>query len=288
MSLSSGEDRLDKIGLITDSTCDIPDDFLEKYQVEVLPTRIIYKDREYRDKVDISAKEIYDNFDVEIPKTSMPSPDDFFATVEKLKSKGIKKILCVFVSSGLSGTYNSFKVLSEDIEDVEVSFLDSKALSLGLGFVVMELAKAIESGMGFEELVKKGKELIDSTKVFFIVKTLHYLREGGRIGFVEGTIGDLLHIKPIITIDHADGKYRTYKKVRGEKKALASMRKIVDEYAKNPIKVAIMHGKYKEESLSLLEYIKNIANVKEVHSGQISPVLSVHTGPGLIGVIIQE
>ncbi len=275
------------IALITDSTCDIPNDIVEKYEIEILPTRIIYKDREYRDRVEISAKEVYDNFELEIPKTSMPSPQDFFNAVENIKSKGIKKILCVFVSSGLSGTYNSFKVLSEEIEDVDIKFLDSKSLSMGLGLVVIELAKCIENGMDFESLIKKGKELINSTRVFFVVKTLHYLREGGRIGFVEGTIGELLHIKPIITIDHDDGKYRTYLKARGGRKALQSIKKIIGEYSKKPTKVAVMHGSLESDSAVLLDYVKNIPNIKEIYSGQISPVLSVHTGAGLIGVVLQ-
>ncbi len=283
-----GRRILGKIGIITDSTCDIPQEFFEKYDIEMISTRIIYKDAEYRDRLEISAAEIYDNFNKEIPKTSMPSPSDFIAAVERFKEREFDKIICIFVSSGLSGTYGMAVGLSREMSDIKIEIVDSKSLSLGLGYVVMDTAVAISEGASFEEALEVAKKTVDKIRVYFALDTLHYLRIGGRIGRVEGTIAEFLNLKPIITISHEDGKYRTYKKVRGIKKAINSLEKIVRDTGGNRLRVATMHGHLEDKLRILKPMIEGMSRVVELDFGQISPVLSVHTGPGLIGVVIQE
>lgn len=277
-----------KIGFITDSTCDIPQEFLEEHEIELIATRIIYSDREYRDRLEISADEIYAGFENEIPKTSMPSPEDFFKSVEILKSKGCDKIICIFVSSGLSGTHNMVLSLSEEIKDIDITVIDSKSLSLGLGYVVMDTVMAVKNGAGYEEAIDLAKKTIDNIDVYFVINTLHYLRLGGRIGLVEGTIAEILNLKPLIHISHDDGKYRTHKKIKGFAKSISAMNKIITNYEAKSLRIAIMHGNLYEEMEKMKEKISTDDKVKYIDYGQISPVLSVHTGPGLIGVVIQK
>lgn len=180
------------------------------------------------------------------------------------------------------------RVVSSEFENMIFEVVDSKALSLGLGIPVIEAAKEREQSNDFAKVVERAKSVISGTRAYFVVKTLEYLKKGGRIGKVEGTIGDILQIKPIISINE-DGIYYTYKKVRGRAKSIKELRELVAEKAKDKlIKVAVVHGNAMEEAKELLEEIKSLKNVRETFFGQISPVLVVHTGPGLVGVITTE
>ncbi len=279
---------MNKIAIVTDSTCDLSDDILEKYNIKLLPLRIIYSNAEYRDRVEISPEEIYERFELEIPKSSLPSPEDVIQLFNELEQDGFTHVLVFTISSGLSGTYNMIRMIASEYEQMTIKVLDSKALSWGLGIPVLEAVKAIISGNDFNQVLNIAKTVIEDTKAYFVVKTLEYLKKGGRIGKVEGTIGDILQIKPIISIN-TEGIYYTYKKVRGRKKSLKELLQIVEESAKDKlINVAVVHGNALEEAKELLDSIKELSNVKETFFSQISPVMVVHTGPGLVGVITSE
>lgn len=279
---------MEKIGILIDSTCDLCDEDLKKYGIKLIPLQVIYKDAIYRDRIDISASEVYDRFEEEIPSTSLPQPIDFLNAVEEFRQEGYNKIVCVVISKNLSGTYNMVQQTMQEIDDIEIELIDSKILSAGIGFVAIEIAKAIKLGKNFKHCIKVATENIKRIRGFFIVKSLKYLREGGRIGLVEGTIGEMLNIKPVITVN-ANGVYETYKKVRGRKKSLDELYKIIKEKSeKAKLRVGIYHGNALEEAHTLLDEVKKLKNVKETFFEQISPVLSVHTGPGTVGIIIHE
>lgn len=279
---------MEKIGIITDSTCDLTDQFIEEHQIEMLPARIIYNDAEYRDRVDISAQEIYDRFEDEIPKSSLPSPEDFFAAVERHRERGCDKIICIMLSAGLSGTLGMIRNMAREVEGIEIEVVDSRSLSLGLGYVVSDVACAIKEGLDFKKAIQFALDTVQRIRAFFVIKTLHYLRAGGRIGYVEGTIAEFLNIKPVITIGIEDGIYHTYKKIRGFKKAVKFMEKIVDEYEGDALRVGVMYGQAPDEAEKLKAEIEKNKRVKHIDIRQICPVLSVHTGPGLVGVIVQR
>lgn len=269
-----------KIAIVTDSSCDLSDEIINKYDIKLLPLRIIYSSHEYRDRFEISPEEIYERFEVEIPKTSLPIPEDAVKLFKDLEQDGYTHILVITISSGLSGTNNMLKLIASEFENMTIEVIDSKALSYGLGIPVLEAAKELNISMDFNRAVEKAKIVIENTKAYFVVKTLEYLRKGGRIGKVEGTIGDLLQVKPIISINDA-GIYYTYKKVRGRKKSIKELYDIVAEKTKEKIiNVAIVHGDAFDEAKELMEKIKALSNVKETFFGQISPVMVVHTGPG--------
>ncbi|MFW6287755.1 MAG: DegV family protein, partial [bacterium] len=126
-----------KIALITDSTCDLPREVLENLGIKVWPLKIIYKDGEYQDRVNIELKEIYQRFDKEIPSTSMPSPAEMQTTFQELKDEGFTHVIVILISSGLSGTYNVCKMASDNFDGLEIEVIDSKLLSLGLGRLVL-------------------------------------------------------------------------------------------------------------------------------------------------------
>ncbi|MBM7855675.1 DegV family protein with EDD domain [Desulfohalotomaculum tongense] len=279
---------MSKIAIVTDSTCDIAKEQIEKYGIKLLPLKIVYQDRQYIDRVEIQPEEVYENFEREIPKTSMPSPGEAISLFEKLAQEGFTDVICIHISSGLSGTYQMVKSVARQMKDIiNIEVIDSKALSMGMGFLVLEAKKLVQSGMDFDEVVERVRKLQKKIKVFFVVKTLEYLRKGGRIGYVAGTIGEMLNVKPIISINE-EGKYYTYDKVRGRKRSLNKIVEIVKEYAKGKkLKFAVMHGGALEEAKSVLDKLQ-LPNLDLAAFGQIGPSMIVHTGPGLIGVVFYE
>ena len=277
---------MEKIALITDTTSDLSEDILEKYDIKQLAFRIIYKDRDYKDKFDISSKEVYENLKVEVPTSSLPSMEDMDKLFTQLEDEGYTHVIAVVLSSGLSGIYNGIKIVSENHPKLTTYICDSKSISLGEGVVLMECGKMIENGKKFNEIVEVIPKIRESIKTFFVVGTLEYLKKGGRIGKVAGTIAELLNIKPIISIDNEDGKYYTYTKVRGRKQSLAKLVDIVKEILeKGKCKIYIMHGNAEKEANAIFDILKNLPNVTySMIGGCISPVSGAHSGPGLVGV----
>ncbi|WP_251862314.1 DegV family protein [Clostridium sp. Marseille-Q2269] len=277
---------MEKIALITDTTSDLPEDLIGKYNIKQLAFRIIYKDRELRDKIDISSKEVYENLEVEVPTSSLPSMEDMDNLFTQLEEEGYTHVISVVLSSGLSGIYNGMKIVSENHPKLTTYICDSKSISLGEGVILIECARMIEQGKSYEEIVNVIPKITENTKTFFVVGTLEYLKRGGRIGKVAGTIAELLNIKPIISIDNEDGKYYTYTKVRGRKQSLAKLVDIVKELLeKSKCKIYVMHGNAEEEAKEVFEILKKLPNVTfSMLGGCISPVSGVHSGPGLVGV----
>ncbi|NBI05290.1 DegV family protein [Senegalia massiliensis] len=279
---------MNKIALVTDSTCDLPKNIIDKYSIKIMPLKVIYSDGEYKDKIDITPEDIYERFDEEIPKTSLPSLGDCIELFEELKNENYTHIIVTTISGGLSGTINMMKNAKDIVEGLEIEIIDSKSLSMGLGYPVLEGAKELEITNDYYKTIQKIRDVIAKTDTFYVVETLEYLKKGGRIGRVEGTIGELLKIKPIISINK-EGSYYTYKKVRGRNRSIRSLYNIIKEKSQNnKINVAVAHGNAYDEGMKLLDNIKQLKNVVSTTFTQISPVLVVHTGPGLIGIIISE
>ncbi len=276
-----------KIAIISDSACDLPEHIIKKYNIKLLPLRIIYKEREYRDRFEIQPQEVYDNIQREVPTTSLPTADDILGTFDQLVEEGYTEAVVITLSSSLSGTCNMVKMLANEYDKLKIRVYDSKTLGMFLGFVVMEVAKCA-SNHSMEEMIQRGKEIRGKLKGGYVLKTLTYLRKGGRIGKVEGTVGELLNIKPIIGIND-DGAYYTITKTRGWKKAVTKMRNMItEEFKDKKYNIAIIHGGSEEEAKALLDSIKNIGQIMDGYVAQISPALGVHTGPGLIGYAAYE
>ncbi len=277
-----------KIAIVSDSTSDLTLETIKRYNIRILPLRVIYTDGEYRDRVDITPEEIYLRFKEEIPTTSLPSPQDSMDLFNQLKQEGYTNVIIVTISSGISGTMNMIRNIADSFEGLSFEIIDSKSLSMGAGFAIIEGAKELEKTNDFEKTIDRIKAVLKKTEIYYVVQTLEYLKKGGRIGKVEGTIGELLNIKPIISINE-DGVYFSYKKVRGRSRSIEELLEIIKEKAKERlINVAIAHGDAFLEAQDLLKKVKELKNIKETVFTQISPVLVVHTGPGLIGIIISE
>ncbi len=279
-----------KIALIIDSCTDVPKEYIEKYNMYVLPMTINYKDKSYIDGIDITADEVYENLKIEVPKTSLPSGEIIKNTFEKIIDAGYEKIIAVTVSSGLSGTNNIVNIIAKDYQTVETYVVDSKNISLGAGLIAITAGELIEKNYSFEIIKEKLMQVAKNTKIFFCVETLEYLKRGGRIGLVTCAVGTLLELKPIISCNE-DGIYYNVTKCIGRKNSIKKTIEMAEKYAKsfNSCKIAIGNGHAYEEATNMAKKIKEeLRNIKYLIESSISPALGVHTGPGLIGVVVQE
>ena len=275
-----------KIAILTDSSCDLELEIIQEYGIEVLPLHIIYPDNDFRDRIDITPQEVYDNLEQVVPKTSLPSLAEIKDVFEKLKENNVTHVLAVHISSGLSGTFQAVSNIAREFKEMVIEVVDSRTLSMGLGSSVLEAARELHRSNDFNKVVAKAKNILHESKAFYVLSTLEYLKKGGRIGYVAGTIGELLNIKPIISINE-EGKYFTYTKVRGREQSLRKLGEVLKEHVQEKMSnVAILHGGAEEEARALEKAAKQLPNVKEVFFGQISPALGVHTGPGLVGMVI--
>ncbi len=276
-----------KVAILTDSCCDVPKEYVEQYDIYVLPLKVIYKDREYLDGVSITPQEVYESMEQEVPSTSLPDGQSIVSMFEQIKKDGFEHVLCVTLSSGLSGTNNMIHLIAQDVEDLDIVIVDTKNIAVAAGFHVIAAAKNIAAGMPFQEVVQTLNNTIANSKVFFVVKTLEYLQKGGRIGLVASLVGNALNLKPIISCNE-DGIYYNIAKVRGRKHSISKTKelalKAIGEHKK--IYLAICHGDAQEEAEALKEDIMKEVDCEIVAfiEGQISPCLGVHTGPGLIGI----
>ncbi|MGL4760911.1 MAG: DegV family protein [Sarcina sp.] len=283
---------MEKIAIITDSTCGVPDEYLKKYKnIEVMRLKIIYGENEFIDGLNIKPMEVYQRLsNNEIPTTSMPSVQDAVDLMERLAQEGYTHVIGMFISSGLSGTMNSFRIAANQFEDRLTSFIfDSKMISMAVGFLVIETARLIEEGKSYNEICKEIPKMKNRVTMYFSVDTLEYLIKGGRVGKVSGAIGQMLNLKPIITMDDEDGKYRTASKVRGSKKALSELIKLGTEALdKGKSKVAVMTGTMQEEAGKLLEAFRNHKNTTFDYMGMFTPVIGVHAGPKIIAFAVMN
>ncbi|RAK04865.1 DegV family protein with EDD domain [Halanaerobium saccharolyticum] len=280
----------EKIAVVTDSTSDLTRDDLDKFGIKSIPLKVIYSNQQFHDRVDITPAEVYESFEREIPTTSMPSPQEIMDVYNELKDEGYTHIISIHISSGLSATYSNCMMVADQIEGIEVEVIDSKMLSKGLGRLVLYANSLVEKEeLSFAEIIEKVEAKKDKIEVFFVVETLKYLKKGGRIGKISGTIAEFLNIKPIIAIDD-EGEYFTFEKVRGRKRSLKKMYSIIKDRLQEGREyvVDVMNAAAEEEGQGLLDRFKELSQVKETCFSEISPVMVVHTGPGLIGVVLTE
>jgi len=275
-----------KTALITDSSCDLSDEQLEKHHIRMISLRIVCQNAEYRDRVEISQEKLYELMKTELPKTSLPLPEDVSMLYDSLLAEGVTDVVHICISSGLSGTYNMVRMIAEDYQGrMNIRIVDSKTLSTGLGMMVLSAAESLEAGEDPDTAVQKALKTRSTQLGMFIIRTLEFLRKGGRIGLVEGVVGNLLQIKPIIFIND-DGVYQTLAKARGYKAAVETMmQEAVSRFGTKKINLSVVQGQALDDAQALMEKLLTKLNIADRFIHPVSPVLGVHTGPGLLGIV---
>lgn len=279
---------MEKIAILVDSGSDISRKLIEKLGIRVLPLKVIYGDKVYSDGVDIEPSTVYERFPDQIPTTSTPNFAEITEAAEALRDEGYDRILAVCISSGLSSTYQNICTALKEVQGVQVHAVDTKNISIGAGVLALYAATLIRKGLSFQEVCDKVEANVENSRIFYYMDTLDYLRAGGRIGRVTGVIGSLLNIKPIISCNR-QGIYHTVAMIRGQKRGLKKLLNCVAEHydAKREAFFAVMNGEAQETAKEVVAQLREHFPKGNIFmEKQINASLAVHTGPGLVGILL--
>ncbi len=274
--------------IVTDCAADMPKEEMERLGIVQAPLFIQFPEGEIN-SADISADDFYNRLEAmrpQIPTTAQPSAGIFAELYRKL-AKTEKNIFSIHISSGLSGTINSARDGCDLVKDeTNVSLWDTLSLSGGERFQVMAAALASNAGWAIESIHERLTQIREKTELIYTLDTLEYLARGGRIGRVKAIAGALLNLKPIIRVD-TDGKYTTVKTERTINKSISTIAGHVKEkYGNTPIWATVLHGRFAEKADTLAKELQEKLNIAKMEVMRISPVLGVHTGPGIVGAAI--
>lgn len=275
--------------IVTDCAADMPAEELRALGVTQAPLFIQFPDGEVN-SADLTADAFYTRLEAmrpAIPTTAQPSAG-LFAEIYRKLAQTDKQILSIHISSGLSGTLNAAHGgIEQAAPEAEVTVWDTLTLSGGERFQVMAAAMAARAGWARQAIQKRLEEIRARTEVIFTLETVEYLARGGRIGRVQALAGMLLDIKPIIRVDHSDGKYSTVAKSRTLPRAMTTLADHLQTlYANTPVWVTVLHGRFAEKAEVLAAQLGARLNVAKLETMRISPVLGVHTGPGIVGAAV--
>jgi len=280
-----------KVKIIADSTCDITDGLIKKYDIDIIPLHVILDDETFRDGVDIEAKDVIDwsNKTGSTPKTSAPSIEAFQKTLKKYAEEK-RDVVVITISSELSGTLQSAKIAAEEFDNIDIRILDSRNLSTGIGHLVLIAAELAQEGKSAEEIETELIGIIPKVKASFFIDTLTFLYRGGRCSALAAFGANSLKIKPQIVVQ--DGKMKTGSKFRG------STMKVCENYANtvlkdidkiNPKRVFITHSptdtKIAEKAY---EIVKSKGYFGEIIVTQAGCVITSHCGSSTLGILYIE
>lgn len=275
---------LKKIRIVTDSSCDLPDFIINKYNIGVAYLNVIFGDKAYIDKKEIGADEFYSMMknSKELPKTSSPSPQRFIKEFEKEESD----IIVVCLSSKLSSTHSSAliakKMYEEDGGKNKIKVIDSLSGSLGMGISILKACRMIESGNAFEEVVDFIQRDLKNSKTYVYLNTLENAVKAGRMSAVKGAIASALNFKFIVKVE--DGLVKFVEKARGEKKVLNKILQRVDtegDDLKNSI-IGIAHSNALEKAEHLKEMLLEKYDLKEIVISKMSSTIGTYTSEGAV------
>ncbi len=267
--------------IITDSAADIKREYLEKYDIEVLPLSVIFGEEEYLDNVSITNKEFFDrlvNGDV-YPTTSCVSSIAFLESFEQNLEK-YDEIIYIGVSSELSSTFQSAVIAKQELETDRVTLFDSRNVTFSEGLIVLLFAQMYD---GICDKDKLFDDIVSKVNSFYIVDTLTYLKKGGRISSTKATIGNLINMKPILTV--TDGKLDPFYNARGRKKAY---KKVVDSLREIHKDGRIKHCAFFHSAGAdidyFMKYIHENFDVEHTYTSEVGSVVGAHSGPGCIAI----
>ena len=277
------------VKIISDSTCDLSHELLEKYDISILPLHILLGEEEYEDGRDITIEEIYDWSEAhkETPKTSAPSIDRAVELFEPYIKRG-DEIVSFSISETMSSSGNIMRLAAEQLEaEDSIHVIDSQNLSTGIGLLVVEAAVMAEEGRPAKEIVQRIEELIPRVRASFVVDTLIYLHRGGRCSGLAAMAGGALKLHPRIQV--IDGVMQSGKKYRGSlDKVILSYAKDMEEELKaaDRSRVFITHSGCDREIVEQVrQYLEGLDIFSEILETRAGGVVSSHCGPGTLGVL---
>ena len=273
---------MEKIKLITDSTCDLTPELIEKYDIHVLPLTVHIGDKSYKDGESITLSEMYKGVEDggAFPTTSQVNPQEFHDAYKKYLDEGYK-IISTHISSHLSGTMQSALIAKDMIESDDITIIDSKGVSGVLFLALVEAGEMILQGKSYDEVVEAIQKTTEQVNLLVTFDTMEYLVKGGRVPKSVGAIGGFLGIKPLISIK--EGKLEMVDKARGSKKALKSLLAFIDQTEiQKDSSMVVINSLDSDTNRAVINHIKSKGI--NCYAVEVGCVLGVHAGPKLVGI----
>ncbi len=285
------------IRIVTDSGTNLPPGLRDEFNIAIVPLLVIFGNRTYKDEVELNSDEFLQMLreSKTHPTTSTPAPADFAAVWRPILDAG-NEIVSLHLPSGLSATFSSAVNAKAQLDaergtNTPITLVDSKWVSMAMGFQAIAGARAARAGANREQVVEAMTMLDARLTVIFLLDTLEFLRRGGRIGKARAFLGAVFHVKPVLQI--ANARVEPLERARSRKAGLKRLLELVADppptgaghppLGSGPLHVAVMHASAPEDAQYLAHEIRARQDVVEMYTSQIGPVIAVHAGPGVVG-----
>lgn len=280
---------MSKIAIITDTDASLPAVVAERYGIRQVPINVHFGQEVLATGVDIDDARLFERVDREgkLPTTSAPSPGQFLEAYQAAFAEGADAVACFCVSSAISATYQAAVSACELLPDKPVVVVDTQSIAMAQGFMAIAAAEAAQAGASLDEVIAAARNTGSRAHVFGALSTLKYLAMSGRVGHVAAGFGNLLNIKPVLTL--RNGKLELLERVRTRSKSLARVVELAAEAAAGrPIaRMAVLHVNVLDEAKAFEAQLRAaLPCPEEILIAEMTPGLSVHTGAGLLGVAL--
>lgn len=269
--------------IVTDSTSDIPGSLRDQYDITVVPLNVTFGSDTFQDGVDITPPQYLQRLTQEkdLPKTSQPPSTRFASVFSEAIDRGMN-VLCITLSSQLSGTYNSARLAAEEFDSERIRVVDSRSTTMQLGWIVIEAARAVQSGAGLDEAALRATEAIGRANCFAVLQTLDYVYKGGRIGRASHIVGSALGIKPVLNF--VDGILTPIERVRTWKKALARAVELAATTG-DPQDIAVLHSDNLKDAETTADALRQRLPDASIIIDWTGSTILTYAGPGAIGIL---
>lgn len=277
------------VAVITDSTAHLPEGFAERFSIGVVPLHVLVDGVASLDGIEMGPAALAKTLaERHIVTTSRPAPGEFVAAYRGALADGADSIVSIHLSSEISGTWESALLAAQEVGPERVRVVDSRSTAMGLGFSALHAARVAAKGASAEEVEKAALSAAGCSETFFVVETLEHLRRGGRMGTAAALLGTALAVKPLLGME--DGTIKPVEKVRTMHRAIARLVELAVEAAGDgPIEVAVHHLASPERAVELANRLEERLAVRGgCLVSELGAVIGAHTGPGVIGVVVQR
>jgi DegV family protein with EDD domain len=287
--MDNEKDAMQKTVVVTDTTACVPQEQVSRYNIEVVPIQLIIDNKAYRDGIDINPTEFYTILRQakKMPTTSSSSPENYLEAFRRA-SRRAAGILCLTEPAKFSAMFDSARIAAqiagETLPGVTIEVLDCSTAAAGQGLVALAAAKTAALDKPLDEVKETALNVMSRVNLLATLDTLQYLARSGRVPQAAAMVNNILNIKPVFTLNHSDA--HTVALPRSMKSAIKRMLKLMEPLVEKgrPLHVAVMHADALERAISFQNRISMQFECEEIFLTEFTPVMGVHTGPGLIGV----
>ena len=273
------------IRIVIDSTSDVTDEIIEKYNLKMIPLTVNFENESFLDKIELNSEEFFEKLSAseKLPTTTLVSPGAFVEAFSEILAEG-DQVLGLFLASELSGTYDSARMAKDMIGSDDIYIIDTRSVCLGAFALILEAIELVEQNKTIEEIVEELEILKEKTVAVAALDTLKYLEKGGRLSKGQAVVGSLLNIKPIVEIKN--GAISVIEKIRGKNKTIKWFDEWIEKnnYDLSDKTVLLYHGRAHQQLKQLREAIEDKYKIKNIIEQEIGAVIGTHSGPGVLGI----